>query len=95
LLELYIRDVVRTLMTFQFDACVYLALTQPSYLFSFVLRTTVMVIRIVIRVVMTVRFVWCYIVVFQTRNCLVCDKNHIKTDIHNKFTAIYVSRLIA
>jgi hypothetical protein len=54
-----------------------------------------MVIRIVIKVVMTARLVWCYIVVFQTRNCLVCDKNHIKMDIRYKFTAIYVSRFVA
>jgi hypothetical protein len=50
-----------------------------------------MVIRIVITVVTTARFVWCYIVIFQTRNCLVCDKNHIKMYIHNNFTAVYIS----
>jgi hypothetical protein len=82
-------------VTSQFHSCVHLAMTQSSYLFSFVLCATVMVIRIVIRVVMAERFVWHYIVVFQTRNCLVCDKNRIKTDIHNKFTAVYVSCFIA
>lgn len=70
--------------------CVRLTLTSFKHSFSFVSDRAVMVIRIVITVVMTARFVWCYIVVFQTRNCLVYDKNRIKMDIHNKFTTVYV-----
>jgi hypothetical protein len=69
---------------------VRLALTSFNYSFSFVSERAVTVIPTVITVVMTTKFVCCYIVVFQTRNCLVYDKYRIKMDIHNKFTASYV-----